>query len=408
MRNILTLSRITAAVGFLLCIPAFAQINQTITSNPVGRTITVDSATCTTPCTNSWTTGTVHTVVAAGPQAGATGVQYVYASWSDGGTATHNVIAQSSPTTYTASFTTQYYLTTAGSPSAGGTVTPASGWYNAGASVTITGTPASGYLFTNFSGDLSGTASLQTLTMSVPRSVNGYFGGSQTQTYATAGTFTWTPPAGAVSAQMQIWGGGGGGGWGENSGDDSYGGGGGGGGGYTATASLAVAPGSNYTIIVGAGGGAGASGSGSSALGYSVGGGTAGQAATVFDGSGGGSGGAGGSPNGYYGGEGNYGEGEWYCEDEFCDEEYVSSWGSGGSGGASGSGGYTSGAGGAGGSAQVGTGYTAPPPSAGNTGQVLLTYAVTSAPLLTQTITSSPLGVNLTVDGTNCTTPCSL
>jgi len=383
-------------------------VNQTITSNPVGRTITVDSATCTTPCTYSWMPETVHTVVAAGPQAGATGVQYLYSTWSDGGTATQNILAPFSATVYTASFTTQYYLTTTGSPSAGGAVTPASGWYNSGTFVTVTGVPASGYLFTNFSGDLAGTSSAQTLVMSAPRTVNGYFGGSQTQTYATPGTFTWTPPAGAVSVHMQVWGGGGGGGWGENSSYDSYGGGGGGGGAYTAATSLPVAPGSSYTIVVGAGGGAGASGSGSSALGYSVGGGAAGQAATVFDGSGGGSGGAGGSPNGSYGGEGNYGEGEWYCEDEYCDEEYVSSWGSGGPGGASGSGGYTVGAGGSGGSAQVGTGYTAPSPSAGNTGQVLLTYAVTSAPLLTQTITSSPLGVNLTVDGTNCTTPCSL
>jgi hypothetical protein len=70
-------------------------------------------------------------VVAAGPQAGTTGVQYVYASWSDSGTATYNVTANFTATTYTAGFTTQYYLTTAWSPAAGGTLSPVSGWFTA-------------------------------------------------------------------------------------------------------------------------------------------------------------------------------------------------------------------------------------------------------------------------------------
>ena len=53
-------------------------------------------------------------------------------------------------TTYTANFTTQYYLTTAVSPAGAGNISPASGWYNSESVVTVSATanstrPFSGY-----------------------------------------------------------------------------------------------------------------------------------------------------------------------------------------------------------------------------------------------------------------------
>ncbi|HEY7427982.1 MAG TPA: SdrD B-like domain-containing protein, partial [Gemmataceae bacterium] len=88
------------------------------------------------------------------------------------------------------------------------------------------------------------------------------------QIYDTAGTYTWTAPAGVTDVTVQIWGaGGGGGGGGYDSGPTTfgntaagyYGGGGGGGGAYVYIGSLSVTPGTNYSVVVGAGGAGGAS-----------------------------------------------------------------------------------------------------------------------------------------------------
>jgi hypothetical protein len=93
-------------------------------------------------------------------------------------------VPPSSSTTYTANFTTQYYLTTASG--AGGTVSPTSGWYNSGTSVQVSATANAGYSFSGFSGALSGTTTPQNVAMSAPASV--------TATWAPPFTLTITPP----------------------------------------------------------------------------------------------------------------------------------------------------------------------------------------------------------------------
>jgi len=185
-------------------------VQHVITSVPAGRSLTVDGAPCTAPCTFQWTPGTNHTIATTTPQAGGTGTQYVFASWSDGGALSHSITASSSPATYTASFTTQYYLTTAASPAAGGTISPASGWRNSGVVVAVSAAANSGYVFSGFTGDLSGTTTPQNLTMNAPKSVTANFTVSTVQhviTTAPAGlsltvdgapctapcTFQWTP-----------------------------------------------------------------------------------------------------------------------------------------------------------------------------------------------------------------------
>jgi hypothetical protein len=60
------------------------------------------------------------------------------------------------------------------------------------------------------------------------------------QTFATAGSFTFMAPARVTSVQVECWGGGGGGGGAASGGN---GGGGGGGGAYSKNAALAVTPG---------------------------------------------------------------------------------------------------------------------------------------------------------------------
>jgi len=83
-------------------------------------------------------------------------VQYVWKKWSDQAAISHTVSPTGS-TTYNATFTTQYYLTmTSGT---GGRVTPASGWKNSGAAVSISATPARGYSFSNWTGTGTGSYS---------------------------------------------------------------------------------------------------------------------------------------------------------------------------------------------------------------------------------------------------------
>jgi hypothetical protein len=67
--------------------------------------------------------------------------------------------------TYTANFTTQYYLTTAAGT--GGNVSPSSGWYNSGQTVGIDATVSNGYTFSSWSGSGSGSYSGTTKSTSV-------------------------------------------------------------------------------------------------------------------------------------------------------------------------------------------------------------------------------------------------
>ena len=82
----------------------------------------------------------------------------------------HTLSRLRADTTYTANFRTQYYLTMA--PGTGGTVSPASGWKNSGAAVSIKGHARCGYSFTNWTGSgtgsYSGTTNPASITMGGP------------------------------------------------------------------------------------------------------------------------------------------------------------------------------------------------------------------------------------------------
>jgi Divergent InlB B-repeat domain len=145
---------------------AFTQnpVQITVKTNPTGRSFTVDGTTYTTTQAFSWAPGSSHTIATTSPQSGSTGVQYVWKSWSDGGSISHTV-APTTNKTYTATFTTQYYLTM--NHGTGGTVTPASGWKNSGAVVSITARPASGYIFSSWTGSGTGSYSGSTNPSSI-------------------------------------------------------------------------------------------------------------------------------------------------------------------------------------------------------------------------------------------------
>ena len=77
-------------------------------------------------------------------------------------------------------YSTEYYLTTYGSPPGSGMVTPASGWYPAGAIVNLSAVPNAGYLFLYWNGsgngNYSGTNATPSVTMNDPIIENATFG----------------------------------------------------------------------------------------------------------------------------------------------------------------------------------------------------------------------------------------
>jgi hypothetical protein len=160
-----------------------------VTTVPSGLTVTSANSGCapstfTTPLTLAWTPTSSCTLSVATPQAGSTGVQYVFSNWQDGTTATTDTVTAPSSTatntyTYTATFTTQYELTT--SAGTGGTVS-AGGYYASGANATITATPSAGYYFVNFTGTTTSTTNPLILPMNGPQSITANFSAQTSQT----------------------------------------------------------------------------------------------------------------------------------------------------------------------------------------------------------------------------------
>jgi RHS repeat-associated protein len=161
----------------------------TVTTAPAGLLLTVNGTGCTAPCDYQWTPGSNQTIGVSSPQSGPPGTQYLYANWSDGGAQSHSITVPSSPTTYTANFSTQYYLTTVAS--SGGSISPSSEWVNSGAGVSVSASANSGYQFTGFSGALAGTTTPQILTMTAPFTVTANFstGSGGLSTFVTTYTY---------------------------------------------------------------------------------------------------------------------------------------------------------------------------------------------------------------------------
>ena len=155
-------------------------VSVTVDTSPAGLSFTADGTTYTNSQVFSWTVGSTHTIQTTSPQAGTAGVQYVFANWSDGEAISHSVTAPATSTTYAASFTTQYQLTTMAAPAAGGTVSPASGsFYNSGQVVSLSATPNKQYHFDNWTGPvLLPSCASTTVTMNGPVSVTANFTGT--------------------------------------------------------------------------------------------------------------------------------------------------------------------------------------------------------------------------------------
>ncbi|HLJ17143.1 MAG TPA: hypothetical protein VKV15_21800 [Bryobacteraceae bacterium] len=158
----------------------------TIQTNPTGLQFSVDGGTPQIAPQTLNLTQTSHIIAVVSPQAGVTGTQSVFTSWSDNGALSHTITVGASPATFTANFKTQFQLTTAASPSAEGTVTPPSGFFDANSSVTVIATANTGFNFINWTGPVATPNSASTsVTMSAPQSVTANFSAGTSVTIQT-------------------------------------------------------------------------------------------------------------------------------------------------------------------------------------------------------------------------------
>ena len=150
----------------------------TVTTNPAGRSFSVDGTTYSSAQTFEWEQGSSHTMSVESPQ-GSDGTRYVFSNWSDGGAVSHSITVPTSANTYTANFTTQYQLTTSVAPQDSGIInvdpTADDGFYTSGTVVQLTANPGDGYSFFRWSEDLTGSGNPQNVTMSAPRGVTASF-----------------------------------------------------------------------------------------------------------------------------------------------------------------------------------------------------------------------------------------
>jgi hypothetical protein len=143
----------------------------------------------------------------ASPIYGSTGVRYVWESTSgldNAQSGTFTVPAQGG--SVIATYGTQYYLTMEANPAAGGSVSPGSGWYDAGSSIQISATPNSGYQFYGWvgsgSGSYSGSANPATITMNGPITeiANFYVRVTLSATQGGSASASWSGGSASVGA----------------------------------------------------------------------------------------------------------------------------------------------------------------------------------------------------------------
>ncbi len=210
---------LTSASAGNFAILAVNKVSVTIRTVPAGLTVTVDGgAAQVAPFTFTATPGSSHTIATTSPQ-GTVGTRYLFSAWSDAKGISHTITAPNSGSaTYTATFTTEYQLTTAVSPVGSGTVIPATnGWYAAGATPGIIATAGIGYGFSTWSGPAVNASSSATyVTMNGPVTVTATMKPLMTTLSAAIGVKSgvvgdsriWpiilTPSAGSSAAAVQI------------------------------------------------------------------------------------------------------------------------------------------------------------------------------------------------------------
>lgn len=164
--------------GIILATPT-SPVNFVIGSDPspAGLAFTIDSdpTIYTAPHTFQLAPTTTHTVTWTPVQDTTPGTQFTFTNWLDGPVVNpRSFVIPSLDVNYIGNFKTQYQLSTSVSPAGSGSIT-AGGFFDPATQIAISAAPAAGFTFSGFSGDLTGTAIPQSVTMSGPRNVTANF-----------------------------------------------------------------------------------------------------------------------------------------------------------------------------------------------------------------------------------------
>jgi uncharacterized protein (TIGR03437 family) len=146
-----------------------------VTSNPPGLNLTVNGATCTTPCTYDKSSGSTLTVTAPTSIPSTTVSRYDLDSLTGASGNSATVTFTSDVQVITASYHASYMLVTSSNPAKGANFkfSPASpdSFFADGTQVTVTAVANGGYKFARWNGDLTGSSSPGYVTMSAPHQV---------------------------------------------------------------------------------------------------------------------------------------------------------------------------------------------------------------------------------------------
>ena len=175
----LTVSATSQSLGVSFLAIYTGQSRLTVNSTVAGLAVTVDGTACTTPCSVLRPVGTKVDVSAPPSVPQGASSRQDFLGWSTGGSspvAGDWVAAlNNATTTINATYHLMNLLTATANPAAGvqWSILPGSpdGFYDSQTQVSLAVTARPGYKFSNWSGDLAGTAPSGTLIMTVPRNV---------------------------------------------------------------------------------------------------------------------------------------------------------------------------------------------------------------------------------------------
>lgn len=156
------------------------EVDITILTSPLDLEFEVDGTSYSQTHTFNWVEGETYDFTVTSPQAGASGVRYVFKNWSQGGTQNQTYTVPGNDANLTINFTTQYEVTintSYGDPKGWG-------WHNANSNITVAVDSLdeilSGeerYVFTGWSGDkTSANASFTITEIQAPWTVTASFG----------------------------------------------------------------------------------------------------------------------------------------------------------------------------------------------------------------------------------------
>jgi uncharacterized repeat protein (TIGR02543 family) len=143
-------------------------INVTVSASPAAATFVVDGVSYTGTRFFTWPVGSTHTIAGVSPQEGS-GTRYTWNRWSNGGPISQTV-APTTGTTYTVFYDAQHFVAVNGT--SGGSVSPGSGWHDAGAQLTLQAVADPDYTFVGWTGSgagsYTGPAASPTITVNGP------------------------------------------------------------------------------------------------------------------------------------------------------------------------------------------------------------------------------------------------